>query len=137
VSYAGNVFDTHVYQSDVHARLLIYTADALRAFRDDVKRLGRGADVALVVFTEFGRRVPENASKGTDHGTATPMFVIGEKVKGGLHGTPPSLTNLDDGNLIYTTDFRRVYASIIKEWLGYEDPAALLKGDFQPLGLFV
>lgn len=136
VTYAGNVFDTHVYQSDVHARLLIYTADALKAFIDDIKRLGHGSDVAVMVFTEFGRRVPENTSKGTDHGTATPMFVIGEKVKGGLYGTPPSLTNLDDGNLIYTTDFRRVYASLIKEWLGYEDTASLLKGDFQPLGLF-
>lgn len=136
VSYAGNVFDTHVYQSDVHARLLIYTADALRAFMEDVKRLGRGADVAIMVFTEFGRRVPENTSKGTDHGTATPMFVIGEHVKAGLYGTPPSLTNLDDGNLIYTTDFRRVYASMIKEWLGYNDTPTLLKGEFQPLGLF-
>ncbi|HXG20817.1 MAG TPA: DUF1501 domain-containing protein [Methylomirabilota bacterium] len=136
VSYAGNPFDTHVYQSDVHARLLIYTADALRAFIDDVKRIGRGADVAVMVFTEFGRRVPENTSKGTDHGAATPMFVIGEKVKGGLYSAPVSLTNLDDGNLIYTTDFRRVYASMITEWLGYEDAASLLRGHFQPLGLF-
>jgi uncharacterized protein (DUF1501 family) len=136
VSYAGNVFDTHVYQSDVHARLLIYTADALRAFMEDVKRIGRGSEVALVVFTEFGRRVPENASKGTDHGTATPMFVIGEKVKGGLYGAPPSLTNLDDGNLIYTTDFRRIYATMIKEWLGYNDTASLLKGEFQTLDMF-
>jgi uncharacterized protein (DUF1501 family) len=136
VSYAGNPFDTHVYQSDVHARLLIYTSDAFRAFMEDVKRIGRGADVAVMVFTEFGRRVPENTSKGTDHGTATPMFVIGEKVKGGLYGTPLSLTNLDDGNLLYTTDFRRVYASMIKEWLGYEDTVSLLKGDFQPFGMF-
>ncbi len=136
VSYAGNPFDTHVYQSDVHARLLIYTSDALRAFMEDVKRIGRGSDVAVMVFTEFGRRVPENTSKGTDHGTATPMFVIGEKVKGGLYGTPLSLTNLDDGNLLYTTDFRRVYASMIKEWLGYEDTASLLRGDFQPFGMF-
>lgn len=79
---------------------------------------------------------PENTSKGTDHGTATPMFVIGEKVKGGLYGTPPRLTNLDDGNLIYTTDFRRVYATMINEWLGYRDTASLLKGDFQTLDLF-
>jgi len=136
VSYAGNVFDTHVYQADVHARLLIYTADALRAFMDDVKRIGRGADVAVVVFTEFGRRAPENTSKGTDHGTATPMFVLGEKVKGGLYGAPPSLTNLDDGNLIYTTDFRRVYATMIKEWLGYGDTATLLRGEFSTLDMF-
>ena len=137
VTYAGNVFDTHVYQADVHGRLLIYTADALRAFIDDIQRIGRGSDVAVMVFTEFGRRVPENTSKGTDHGTATPMFVIGEKVKGGLYGTPLSLTNLVDGNLIYTTDFRRVYASMIHEWLGYSDTASLLNGEFQTLGLFV
>lgn len=136
VCYAGNPFDTHVYQTDVHGRLLIYTADALRAFMDDVKRIGRGADVAVMVFTEFGRRVPENTSKGTDHGTATPMFVIGETVKGGLYGEPLSLINLDDGNLLYTTDFRRVYASMIQEWLGYQDTATLLKGEFAPLGLF-
>jgi uncharacterized protein (DUF1501 family) len=89
-----------------------------------------------MVFTEFGRRIPENVSKGTDHGTATPMFVLGETMKGGLYGTPVSLTNLDEGNLLYTTDFRRVYATMIKEWLGYADSASLLRGEFQTLGLF-
>jgi uncharacterized protein (DUF1501 family) len=137
VSYAGNVFDTHVYQADLHTRLLTYTADALRAFVEDMARLGCGSDVAVMVFTEFGRRVPENASKGTDHGTATPMFVIGSPVKGGQYGTPPNLTTLDDGNLIYTTDFRRVYATLITEWLRYDDPASLLKGEFRTLGIFV
>jgi uncharacterized protein (DUF1501 family) len=136
VSYAGNAFDTHVHQADLHTRLLTYTADALRAFIEDVARIGRGADVAVMVFTEFGRRVPENASRGTDHGTATPMFVLGETVKGGQYGTPPSLTELDDGNLIYTTDFRQVYATMIKEWLRYHDAAALLRGEFETLGLF-
>ncbi|MGE0826322.1 MAG: DUF1501 domain-containing protein [Candidatus Binatia bacterium] len=136
VSYIGNPFDTHVYQNDVHARLLTYAADALRGFVDDLKRIGRAGDVATMVFTEFGRRVPENTSKGTDHGTATPMFVLGETVKGGQYGTPLSLTNLNEGNLLYTTDFRRVYASMIKEWLGYDDTASLLKGNFQPLGMF-
>lgn len=136
VSYAGNPFDTHVFQADTHARILTYTADALRAFIEDVRRLGRGSDVAVMVFTEFGRRVPENASKGTDHGTATPMFVIGETVKGGQYGQPPSLTELDDGNLIYTTDFRRVYATMVKEWLGYEDTASLLRGEFATLDIF-
>ena len=82
VSYAGNVFDTHVHQLDLHTRLLTYSTDALRAFIDDVQRIGRGKDVTVMVFTEFGRRVPENASKGTDHGTATPVFVsrrVGER----------------------------------------------------------
>lgn len=136
VSYAGNVFDTHVHQLDLHARLLTYSADALRAFIDDLGRIGRGKDVTVMVFTEFGRRVPENASKGTDHGTATPVFVLGERVRGGLYGSPPSLTELDDGNLRYTTDFRRVYATLIEEWLGYPDPAALLRGEFETFGMF-
>lgn len=136
VSYAGNVFDTHVHQLDLHTRLLTYSADALRAFIEDLGRIGRGKDVTVMVFTEFGRRVPENASKGTDHGTATPVFVLGDSVRGGLYGSPPSLTELDDGNLRYTTDFRRVYATLIKEWLGYPDPAALLRGEFETFGMF-
>ena len=89
-----------------------------------------------MMFTEFGRRVEENASLGTDHGTATPMFVIGNGVEGGLHGRHPSLTDLDDGNLKMTTDFRRVYATMIREWLGYKDPESILKGSFESLPLF-
>ena len=136
VSYAGNVFDTHVHQLDLHTRLLTYATDALRAFVEDVRRIGRGKDVTVMVFTEFGRRVPENASKGTDHGTATPVFVLGDSVKGGQYSTPLSLTNLDDGNLIYTTDFRRVYATLIKEWMGYNDTASLLRGEFETFDMF-
>jgi uncharacterized protein (DUF1501 family) len=137
VTYAGNSFDTHVQQADLHSRLLMYTADAIRGFMEDVKRIGRSKDVSMMVFTEFGRRVEENGSLGTDHGTATPMFLIGEQVKGGFYGAPPSLTDLDDGNLKKTTDFRSVYATVIKEWLGYNDTAAVLKGQFNPLGVFV
>jgi uncharacterized protein (DUF1501 family) len=114
----------------------MYTADAVRAFLDDVARLGRGDDVAVMMFTEFGRRVEENGSLGTDHGTAGPMFLFGKDVKGGFYGAPPSLTDLDDGNLKMTTDFRRVYATAIKEWLGYDDTAAVLKGKFDTLGAF-
>jgi uncharacterized protein (DUF1501 family) len=136
VSYQGNAFDTHVQQGDVHSRLLMYTADAVRAFLDDVARIGRADDVAVMMFTEFGRRVEENGSLGTDHGTAGPMFLFGKHVKGGLYGQPPSLTDLDDGNLKMTTDFRRVYATSIKEWLGYDDTDAILKGRFDPLGAF-
>jgi uncharacterized protein (DUF1501 family) len=136
VTYAGNSFDTHVLQADLHSRLLMYTADAVRGFMDDVDRLGRGDDVAVMIFTEFGRRVEENGSLGTDHGTATPMFVLGKGVKGGFFGQPPSLTDLDDGNLKMTTDFRRVYATMISEWLGYADTQAILKGRFDPLGVF-
>jgi uncharacterized protein (DUF1501 family) len=136
VTYQGNSFDTHVQQADLHSRLLMYTADAVRGFMDDVSRLGRGDDVAVVMFTEFGRRVEENGSLGTDHGTATPMFIVGHRVKGGLYGRHPSLTDLDDGNMKMTTDFRRVYATMIEEWLGVADTAAILKGRFEPLGAF-
>ena len=136
VSYQGNSFDTHVYQADVHARLLMYTADAIRAFMEDLKRIGRAQDVAVMMFTEFGRRVEENGSQGTDHGTATPMFVIGSGVKAGFYGQHPSLTDLDDGNMKMTTDFRRVYATMIQEWLGYDQTETVLKASFAPLGVF-
>jgi uncharacterized protein (DUF1501 family) len=137
VTYAGNSFDTHVQQADLHTRLLMYTADAVRGFMDDMKRLGRASDVAMMIFTEFGRRVEENGSLGTDHGTATPMFIVGQGIKGGFYGRHPSLTDLDDGNMKMTTDFRRVYATMIREWLGYDRPEIVLKGAFEPLGVFV
>jgi len=138
VAYQGNAFDTHVQQGDVHSRLLMYTADAVRAFMDDIARIGRADDVAVLMFTEFGRRVEENGSLGTDHGTAGPMFLFGKRdaLKGGLYGQPPSLTDLDEGNLKMTTDFRRVYATVIKEWLGYDDAESILKGRFDTLRAF-
>jgi uncharacterized protein (DUF1501 family) len=90
-----------------------------------------------MMFSEFGRRVEENASGGTDHGTAGPMMVIGKSVKGGFHGTHPSLKDLDsNGDLKMTTDFRRVYATMIDEWMGYKDTKSILKGEYKPLGLF-
>lgn len=136
VTYQGNSFDTHVQQADLHGRLLMYTADAVRGFMDDLKRIGRADEVAVMIFTEFGRRVEENGSLGTDHGTATPMFLVGNGVNGGFYSRHPSLTDLDDGNLKMTTDFRRVYATVIEEWLGYADSASILKGRFEPLGVF-
>ena len=138
VAYQGNSFDTHVQQGDVHSRLLMYTADAVRAFMEDIARIGRADDVAVLMFTEFGRRVEENGSLGTDHGTATPMFLLAkhDRIKGGFYGQPPSLTDLDDGNLKMTTDFRRVYATAIKEWLGYDDADTVLKGRFETLRAF-
>jgi uncharacterized protein (DUF1501 family) len=136
VTYQGNSFDTHVQQPDLHGRLLMYTADAVRGFIEDLKRLGRADEVAVMIFTEFGRRVEENGSLGTDHGTATPMFIVGKAVKGGFYGRPPSLTDLDDGNMKMTTDFRRVYATMIKEWLGCDNSESILKGRFDSLGVF-
>jgi uncharacterized protein (DUF1501 family) len=135
VAYRNNAFDTHVYQSDVHARLWTYTSDHIAAFVKDVARLGRGNDVVLMAFSEFGRRVKENTSQGTDHGTAGPAFVIGEPVAGGQYGKPPSLTDLDDGNMKFTTDYRRVYATMIKTWMGHADTAGVLRGEFEPLPL--
>jgi uncharacterized protein (DUF1501 family) len=136
VTYRGNSFDTHVHQADLHARLLMYTSDAIHGFVKDLERTGHGQQVAIVIFTEFGRRVEENGSLGTDHGTATPMFVIGKAVKGGFYGRPPSLTDLDDGNLKMTTDFRRVYATAIEGWLGCDQASSILKGSFEPFGMF-
>ena len=136
VTYSGNNFDTHVQQADLHSRLLMYTADAVRGFVEDIKRIGNADQVAVMIFTEFGRRVEENGSLGTDHGTATPMFMIGKGVKGGFYGKAPSLTDLDDGNLKMTTDFRRVYATAIQEWLGCDEAQTILKGRFDPLGVF-
>ena len=137
VSYRNNAFDTHVFQNNVHRRLLTYTSDAVAAFIRDLERIGRADDVALMIFSEFGRRVPENVSLGTDHGAANAMFVVGSKVKGGHYGDLPSLTNLAEGdNLGHTTDFRRVYQTMIQGWLGHDAELGLLNGRFQPFDIF-
>lgn len=137
VGYRNNAFDTHVFQNDLHQRLLTYTSDAISAFMQDLERIGRADDVVLLVFSEFGRRVTENVSLGTDHGTANVMFVIGKPVKGGHYGEAPSLTRLaPDGNLLHTTDFRRVYQTLIEGWLGHRDASAILGGDFGRFDLF-
>ena len=137
VSYRNNAFDTHVFQNDLHQRLLTYTADAVSAFMQDLERIGRADDVALMIFSEFGRRVPENVSLGTDHGAANVMFVVGNNVRGGHYGEVPSLTDLAEGdNLPHTTDFRQVYATMIEGWLGHRSSSELLNGRFEPLDLF-
>ncbi len=136
-SYRNNAFDTHVFQEDVHKRLLTYASDAVSAFMLDLERIGRADDVVVMIFSEFGRRVPENVNLGTDHGTANLMFVAGKQVKGGHYGKVPSLTALDAGdNLIYTTDFRRVYATMISGWLGLKDTKPLLNGTYESFDLF-
>ena len=136
-SYRNNAFDTHVFQNDTHKRLLTYASDAVSAFLKDLVRIGRADDVVVMIFSEFGRRVPENVNLGTDHGTANLMFVAGKPVKGGQYGVVPSLTQLDPGdNLIHTTDFRRVYATMIAGWMGLRDTRQLLNGEFQPFDMF-
>lgn len=136
VPYRNNAFDTHVYQGDLHERLWSYTSDHISAFVRDMDRLGRSDDVVVMVFSEFGRRVAENTSLGTDHGTAGPAFVIGKPVAGGQYGGVPSLTDLDDGNLKYTTDYRRIYSTLISGWMGHDHASAILKDDFAPIPLF-
>jgi uncharacterized protein (DUF1501 family) len=135
VPLRGSLFDTHVNQAAPHDRQLQYCSDAIEGFFREMARIGRAGDVVMYVHSEFGRRVPENTSLGTDHGTAQVNFVIGDAVKGGMHGEPPSLANLVLGdNLESTTDFRRVYATLIGDWLG-ADAAAVLGQRFESLGL--
>lgn len=136
VPLRGSLFDTHVNQAAPHDRQLEYCSDAIAGFFQEMKRIGRADDVVMYVHSEFGRRVPENTSLGTDHGTAQVNFVVGNGVKGGLYGTPPSLTNLVlDGNLATTSDFREVYATLIQEWMG-TDSAQVLGQRFKTLGMF-
>ncbi|MCO8270519.1 DUF1501 domain-containing protein [Actinoplanes sp. TRM 88003] len=121
VSLGG--FDLHADGKDAQKALLAKLDKALSAFAERVT--GRG--VVVAVYSEFGRRVKANASDGTDHGTASPMFLVGDGIKGGLHGEPPSLTDLDDGDLKFTTDFRDVYATLLADVLD-SDPARILDG---------
>ncbi len=137
VAYRNNAFDTHVFQNDLHQRLLTYTSDAVSAFMLDLERIGRADDVVLMIFSEFGRRVPENVSLGTDHGAANVMFVVGKPVKGGHYGEIPSLIHLTEGdNLQYTTDFRRVYQTMMQGWLSQPDTDGILNGSFQGFDMF-
>jgi uncharacterized protein (DUF1501 family) len=125
-------YDTHNAQENSHNRLLGDLANAVAAFCQDLKSKGIFDRVMTITFSEFGRRVAENASKGTDHGTAAPMFVSGGGIKPGIYGRSPSLEQLDAGDLIYNVDFRSVYATILKQWL--KAPASKVLGhDFSTL----
>jgi len=111
-------FDTHAGQLGVHERLLKILGDGLAAFQKDLEALGQSERVLGLTFSEFGRRLAENASRGTDHGQAAPLLVFGKPVKPGLVGMHPSLEKLNDGDLIFHTDFRQVYAMVLEKWLG-------------------
>src|SRR6266702_3024447 len=112
-------FDTHANQQATHDALLQTLAEGLSAFYSDLVHHGKADNVVIMTWSEFGRRVEENGSQGTDHGTAAPMFVLGNPVNKGIFGEPPSLSSLDpNGNLKYTTDFRSVYATVLDRWLG-------------------
>ena len=110
-------FDTHVGQANAHERLMGELNDALSAFTADLKQQGNFDRVLLITFSEFGRRLVENANGGTDHGAAAPMFIVGGAVKPGLFGKYPSLSDLDYGDLKFNTDFRSVYGTVLDKWL--------------------
>lgn len=122
-------FDTHANQPGSHGNILRQVAEAMRAFNDDLKAQGNHERVLTMVFSEFGRRVQQNASQGTDHGTAAPMFLMGTMVRPGIIGTHPSLTDLDAGDLKFGIDFRSVYASVLEEWM-QSPPEKVLGGAF-------
>ena len=130
-------FDTHTQQAGAHERLLKEMGDAVAAFLNDLKAQGNLGRVSLMTFSEFGRRVKENASGGTDHGAAAPMFLAGGGIKSGLLGQMPSLSPQDlfDGDVKYNTDFRSVYATVLEKHLGVKS-AGILRTQFPLLGAY-
>jgi uncharacterized protein (DUF1501 family) len=128
-------YDTHAVQLVQHAALLGELSGALRAFLDDLAAARLAERVLVLCFSEFGRRVQENGSQGTDHGTAGPVFLAGPGVRAGLVGEAPKLLDLQDGDLRMAIDFRHVYAGVLEDWLGLPSKPAL-GGDFPRLPLF-
>lgn len=133
VSHGG--FDTHNQQVNSHDRLLAQLDAGLKSFFTDLKQQGNDKRVVLMTFSEFGRRVSENSSAGTDHGKASCLFVAGPAVKGGLLGKHPSLTDLSEGDIKHTVDFRSVYGSLLTDWLRAPDIRPILGADYPMLGL--
>ncbi|HSC53709.1 MAG TPA: DUF1501 domain-containing protein [Phnomibacter sp.] len=126
-------FDTHVNQAAQQNRLLTELNGAVEAFVKDMKQQGRFDDVLMMSFSEFGRRVGQNASAGTDHGTANNMFFVGGSLKQkGLLNTMPTLLDLENGDLKYRVDFRNVLATVLENWLGTPSKS-ILKGSFAPM----
>jgi uncharacterized protein (DUF1501 family) len=125
-------FDTHGGQLPHHANLLRELGVSLKAFLDDLEKSGESERVVVLIFSEFGRRLGENASGGTDHGTAAPVFLLGQPVKAGLHGSYPDLTRLEDDDPIHSVDFRRVYATLLDGWLGVPHHD-ILGATFEPM----
>ncbi len=127
-------FDTHAAQATAHATLLKNVAEGIQAFMRDLEAMGVADDVLVMTFSEFGRRVAENASRGTDHGAAAPLWLIGGGVTGGISGAHPSLSDLDDGDLKFGIDFRSVYGTILHDWLGADPSPIIGTGSFPNLG---
>jgi uncharacterized protein (DUF1501 family) len=133
VSHGG--FDTHNQQANSHDRLLGQLDSALKSFFTDLRGQGNDKRVVVMTFSEFGRRVAENASAGTDHGKASCLFVVGPAVNAGLHGRHPSLETLDAGDITHTVDFRSIYATLLDDWLRAPDIAKILGQPFPKLDL--
>jgi uncharacterized protein (DUF1501 family) len=125
-------FDTHVSQKATQDRLLGEFSEAISAFYNDLASHGNDKKVLTLTFSEFGRRIAENGSRGTDHGEASPLFAIGGGVKGGLYGATPDLSSTNMGNVRFTTDFRSVYATVLERWLG-RPSTKILSGNFDQL----
>ncbi|HEV2137888.1 MAG TPA: DUF1501 domain-containing protein [Nitrososphaerales archaeon] len=128
-------FDTHTNQKGQQADLLKTLSDGIAAFYQDMSDKGRANDTLIMTFSEFGRRVQENGNRGTDHGTAEPLFAVGGKVSSNLYGTTPSLTDLDQGDIKYGIDFREFYASVLDDWLGV-DSSVILGQKYNKLSVF-
>ncbi len=127
-------FDTHARQALAHGPLLRELSDSVTAFYDDLRQRRIADRVVVLTFSEFGRRVGENGSQGTDHGAAAPMFVMGPAVRAGVVGGRPDLTRLIDGDVRHECDFRRVYAGVLRDWLAV-DPDSILGRRFDPLAI--
>ena len=130
-------FDTHAQQADMHRYLLSTLAESVTAFSSDLADAGREQDVLIMTFSEFGRRVEENGSFGTDHGSSAPLFLFGPPVAGGVYGATPDLQNLDNfGNLPYQFNFRNVYHTVLQDWFGFSPGRTkdVIGDDFQSLG---
>ena len=133
VKVTHNGFDTHSGQQGTQQRLLRELAEGLTAMRVAMQEIGRWESTLMMTYCEFGRRPKENLSGGTDHGTANAHFVLGGRVKGGLYGLPPALTQLDaNGNMPFAVDFRDLYATALERWWGVNATAAL-HGRFRPV----
>jgi uncharacterized protein (DUF1501 family) len=128
-------FDTHASQAPAHTQLLLELSGAMTAFFKDMAARGHKDRILMMTFSEFGRRAKENGSRGTDHGSAAPMLLVGGKVKPGVVGDHPSLTRLEFGNLAHHTDFRQVYATILDEWLGVGSKE-VLGGEYKKVEIF-
>mgnify|MGYP003336433505 CR=1 FL=1 len=126
-------FDTHANQPDAHAGLLRQWSEALSAFLKRLEEAGEQDRVLVMTFSEFGRRVAENASLGTDHGAAAPMFFAGPVSPKLIFGSDPDLSDLEDGDVRYRTDFRSVYAAVLENWFAADSRKAL-DGDYRQAG---